>query len=126
ARSVLRAQRCLRRAQPLCPARRDDDVEALGGKDLGERLADAGRPAGDERDPSTLPGASVRLSTGHARFGATACCTLKMAAASAAPMHGPTMYSQPCAIDPCPTIAWISAGPRPTAGLQAPPEIGPP
>src|SRR4051812_16323654 len=37
----------LHRAQPLLPARRDDDIEAFGGEDLGKRLADAGRAAGD-------------------------------------------------------------------------------
>ena len=88
ARAVPLAKPGLHGAQPLFPARGDDDVEPFGGEHLGECLTDAGGPTRDERDAF------------HALFGATACCTLKIPAANAAPMQGPMMYSQTCAIDP--------------------------
>ena len=36
------------RAQPVLAPRGDDQVEAVRGKHVGERLADAGRGAGDQ------------------------------------------------------------------------------
>src|SRR5262249_1796562 len=45
---------------------------------------------------------------------------------AAPPSNGPTMYSQSDVHSPPPIVALIAVGPMPTAGLNAPPLIGPP